>query len=223
MTLFKFSFSKMSQVRDITFCKVCPYKGTYLLKHLVGKNACKKSYTEEEILEIKKSSKAITSKNTAFKKRQKYNSVTRAKRYQEEKKKTIGKKQIISIEVKIQSWKVLQKEVADQNMLYKEKAMKRFGNLISMEFSQPYQKDLEILKVEATTMEKNFQIEMKEATKRTLEIIGSQHLESPTREVATIFQKLLEKMKKNWKDINAKISEVLNATIVTYIKKLGMI
>ena len=109
----------MSQVRDITFCKVCPWKGTYLLKHLVGKNACNNSYTEEEILGIKKSSKAITSKNTAFKKRQKYNSDARAKRYQEEKKKTIGKKQSISIQVKIQSWKVLQKEVADQNMLLK--------------------------------------------------------------------------------------------------------
>ena len=112
----------MSQVRDITFCKVCPWKGTYLLKHLVCKNTCKNSYTEEEILEFKKSSKAITSKNTAFKKKQKYNSGARAKRYQEEKKKTIGKKQNISIEVKIQSWEVLQKEVADQNMLLKEKA-----------------------------------------------------------------------------------------------------
>ena len=99
---------------------------------MVGRNVCKKSYTEEEILEIKKSSKAITSKNTAFKKRQKYNSDARAKRYQEEKKNTIGKKQIISLEVKIQSWKVLQKEVADQNELLKEKAMERFENLISM-------------------------------------------------------------------------------------------
>ena len=85
----------MSHVRDITSCKVCPWKGTYLLKHLVGKNACKNSYTEEEILEIKKSSKAITSKNTAIKKRQKYNSGAREKRYQEEKKKTIGKKTIL--------------------------------------------------------------------------------------------------------------------------------
>ena len=190
---------------------------------MVGRNVCKKSYTEEEILEIKKSSKAITSKNTAFKKRQKYNSDARAKRYQEEKKNTIGKKQIISLEVKIQSWKVLQKEVADQNMLLKKKAMERFQNLISMNFSNPHQKDLEILKVEATTMEEKFQIEMKEATKRTLAIIGSEHLVSPTREVATVFRKLLEKMRKNWKDINTKISEVLNATIATYIKKLGMI
>ena len=138
----------MSQVRGITFCKVCPWKGTYLLKHLVGKITCKNSYTEEEILEIKNSSKAITSKNTAFKKRQKYNSGARAKRYQEEKKKTIGKKQIISLEVKIQSWKVLQKDVADQNMLLKEKAMLRLENLISMNFSNPHQKYLEILKVE---------------------------------------------------------------------------
>ena len=137
-------------------------------------------------------------------------------------KKTVGKKQIISLEVKIQSWKVLQKEVADQNMLLKKKAMERFQNLISMNFSNPHQKDLEILKVEATTMEEKFQIEMKEATKRTLAIIGSEHLVSPTREVATVFRKLLEKMRKNWKDINTKISEVLNATIATYIKKLGM-
>ena len=116
----------------------------------------------------------------------------------------------------------MQKEVADQNILLKEKAMERFENLISMNLSKPHQKELEILKVEATTLEKKFQIEMQEATKRTLEIIGNENLVSPTREVATIFQKLLEKMKKNWKNINTKISEVLNALIATYIKKLGM-
>ena len=56
----------MGDSKETEACKGCPGRFTYILKHLAQAEECKKSYSDEEIVEIRKISKENTLQNKAY-------------------------------------------------------------------------------------------------------------------------------------------------------------
>ena len=200
---------KMSCMREIISCKGCLFEGQYILKHLVSKKLCKSLYSETELTNLKDSSKAITAANRAIKKKQLYDLRKRAKKYQDEKKK--------------KSLQNLEEEALRKHKSLEKKTMDRFQHLSGIAFSKSHKRDLEFLELEAKTLAKQLDIEVKAAIKKVHEILGCKYLESNTKEAINFLEKLLEKISAEWKNNSKKISEVLDDSIHADMKSMGMI
>ena len=68
-------------------CNNCQREVTFILKHLAKSNYCKNSYSEKDILDLKKASREKTLTAQRAKQNQSYDSRKRSKRYHEEKQK----------------------------------------------------------------------------------------------------------------------------------------
>ena len=68
-------------------CNNCLREVTFILKHLAKSKYCKKSYSEKDILDLKKASREKTLTAQRAKQNQSYDSGKRSKRYQYEKQK----------------------------------------------------------------------------------------------------------------------------------------
>lgn len=209
---------KMSCMREIISCKGCLFEGQYILKHLVSKKLCKSLYSETELTNLKDSSKAITAANRAIKKKQLYDLRKGAKKYQDEKKTDMNG----TIQVK-KSLQNLEEEALRKHKSLEKKTMDRFQHLSGIAFSKSHKRDLEFLELEAKTLAKQLDIEVKAAIKKVHEILGCKYLESNTKEAINFLEKLLEKISAEWKNNSKKISDVLDDSIHADMKSMGMI
>ena len=66
-------------------CNNCLREVTFILKHLAKSKYCKKSYSEKDILDLKKASREKTLTAQRAKQNQSYDSGKRSKKYHEEK------------------------------------------------------------------------------------------------------------------------------------------
>ena len=68
-------------------CNNCQREVTFILKHLTKSKYCKNSYSEKDILDLKKASREKTLSAQRVKQNQSYDSLKRSKKYHEEKQK----------------------------------------------------------------------------------------------------------------------------------------
>ena len=68
-------------------CKNCQREVKFILKHLAKSKYCKNSYSEKDMLDLRKASREKTLADQRYKQNKHYNSEKRSKRYQEEKQK----------------------------------------------------------------------------------------------------------------------------------------
>ena len=84
---------KFSKRLKMVSCNNCQREVTFILKHLAKSKFCKKSYSEKDLLDLKKASRKKTLTDQRYKQNQSYDSEKRSKRYHEEKKKAKTVKQ----------------------------------------------------------------------------------------------------------------------------------
>ena len=215
----------MGDSKETEACKGCPGRFTYILKHLAQAEECKKSYSDEEIVEIRKISKENTLQNKAYKQKKDYDSTKRAKRYQSQKniiakkydpskraEKYKADKQMLMVhrnkgnEEKVlpkKSIKILKEDALEKHLTLKQNTRKRFKD--SKALFHLKHNELNLLKEQAKRIALKLDDEIEDVGLR------AKHLKFDFINVSNLFKTLMKRIENQWNDINDKISNIVES------------
>ena len=198
-----------SETNHSVSCKVCSYKGKYILKHLSKMQECRKLYKEKDLAALKRLSKF----ELDLKRRKEYDKNMRVERYQREKtslalkyqqkrsKRTESTTYHQKDTLPVKSLKILRKKAIEQHLTVKEETSIRIANLNY--WPKSMNKDFIEIQSEIDNLSEVIDEEIENAVARAKCLMFN------FKNVSEIFEKLMGNIDSEWGDINEKLSDLI--------------